>query len=171
MAAGSAVLGLALLNKSLIAAVIGAVVLALVFLGPRDVLRSRWFAAGLVLGFLGALPYGLWQIAHGLPQEQLANSIASSGDQGGRPGFIPFQLLLVGPLLAPIWIWGLVALLRDRQMRSLRCFAVAYLGLIPLFISLAARLITWPVFTPCCLQQVRFEWSAGRSSGLCELHP
>ena len=134
-----AVLGLALLNKSLIAAVIGAVVLALVFLGPRDVLRSRWFAAGLVLGFLGALPYGLWQIAHGLPQEQLANSIASSGDQGGRPGFIPFQLLLVGPLLAPIWIWGLVALLRDRQMRSLRCFAVAYLGLIPLFIVVGGK--------------------------------
>ncbi len=129
-----AILGVALLNKSLIAMVIGAAILALVLLGPRDVLSSRWFAGGLALGILGALPYGLWQIAHGLPQQQLASSIASSGDQGGRPGFIPFQLLLIGPLLAPIWIWGLVALLRDRQMRSFRCFAVAYLGLIPLFI-------------------------------------
>ncbi len=134
-----AVLGVALLNKSLIAVVIGAVVLALVLLGPRDVLRSRWFAAGLALGILGALPYGLWQIAHGLPQQQLADSIASSGDQGGRAGFIPFQLLLIGPLLAPIWIWGLVALLRDRHMRSLRCFAVAYLGLIPLFIVVGGK--------------------------------
>jgi 4-amino-4-deoxy-L-arabinose transferase-like glycosyltransferase len=134
-----AVLGVALLSKSLIAIVIGAVVLALVFLGPREILRSRWFAAGLALGILGALPYGLWQIAHGLPQQQLADSIAGSGDQGGRPGFIPFQLLLIGPLLAPIWIWGLVALLRDRQMRSLRCFAIAYLGLIPLFIALGGK--------------------------------
>jgi 4-amino-4-deoxy-L-arabinose transferase-like glycosyltransferase len=134
-----AILGIALLNKSLVAVVIGAVVLALLLLGPRDVLRSRWFAAGLALGILGALPYGLWQIAHGLPEQQLASSIASSGDQGGRAGFIPFQLLLIGPLLAPIWIWGLVALLRDRLMRSLRCFAVAYLGLIPLFIVVGGK--------------------------------
>ena len=40
-----AILGVALLNKSLIALVIGAVIVALLSLGPRDLLRSRWFAA------------------------------------------------------------------------------------------------------------------------------
>ncbi|MHB8532994.1 MAG: glycosyltransferase family 39 protein, partial [Solirubrobacteraceae bacterium] len=129
-----AVLGLALLNKSLIGIVIGAVLLALAILGPRELLRSRWLVAGAALAVLGALPYGLWQLAHGLPQSQLAASIARSGAEGGRPGFIPFQLVLIGPLLVPIWIAGLVGLARDRSLRALRCFAAAYLLLIPVFI-------------------------------------
>ncbi len=129
-----AVLGIALLNKSLIGVVIAVVLVALAILGPRGLLRSRWFAAGAALALLGALPYGLWQLAHGVPQSQLAASIARSGAEGGRAGFIPFQLILIGPLLAPIWITGLLELLRTRALRALRCFAAAYLVLIPIFI-------------------------------------
>ncbi len=129
-----AVLGIALLNKSLIGIVIGAVLLALATLGPRELLRSRWLVAGAALAVLGALPYGLWQLANGLPQSRLAASIARSGAEGGRAGFIPFQLVLIGPLLAPIWIRGLVGLARDRSLRALRCFAAAYLVLIPVFL-------------------------------------
>jgi hypothetical protein len=129
-----AVLGLALLNKSLIGVLMGVVLAALAILGPRELLRSRWLVAGAALAVLGALPYGLWQLAHGLPQLQLAASIARSHAEGGRAGFIPFQLILIGPLLAPIWITGLVQLLRSRALRALRCFAVAYLVLIPVFI-------------------------------------
>jgi hypothetical protein len=129
-----AVLGIALLNKSLIGVVIAVVLVALAILGPRELLRSRWLAGGAVLAQLGALPYGLWQLAHGLPQSQLAASIARSGAEGGRAGFIPFQLILIGPLLAPIWITGLLGLLRNQAWRALRCFAAAYLILIPVFI-------------------------------------
>jgi 4-amino-4-deoxy-L-arabinose transferase-like glycosyltransferase len=128
------VLGIALLNKSLIGVVIAVVLMAYAVAGPRDALQSRWLIAGAGLAILGALPYGLWQLAHGLPQEQLAASIASSGAEGGRAGFIPFQLVLIGPLLAPVWICGLVALLRNPDLRRLRPFALAYLVLIPLFI-------------------------------------
>jgi hypothetical protein len=129
-----AVLGIALLNKSLIGAVVAVVLAALAILGPRELLRSRWLAGGAVLALLGALPYGLWQLGHGLPQSQLAASIAHSGAEGGQAGFIPFQLILIGPLLAPIWTAGLLGLLRNQALRALRCFAVAYLVLIPVFI-------------------------------------
>jgi Dolichyl-phosphate-mannose-protein mannosyltransferase len=129
-----AVLGIALLNKSLVGVVIGVVLVALAILGPRELLRSRWLAAGAALALLGALPYGLWQLVHGLPQSQLAASIARNGAEGGRAGFIPFQLILIGPLLAPIWITGLLELLRNQTLRALRCFAAAYLVLIPVFI-------------------------------------
>ncbi len=130
-----AVVGLGLLNKSLVGVVIGAVLLALLALGPRDVFRSRWFALGVALAVLGSLPYGLWQIAHGVPQQQLASSIAGSGDQGGRAGFIPFQFILIGPLLAPVWIAGLWSLLRRPRNPAARCFAVAFLALFPIFIA------------------------------------
>jgi hypothetical protein len=129
-----AVLGIALLNKSLIGVVIAVVLVALVILGPREPLRSRWLVAGAALAVLGALPYALWQLAHGLPQSQLAASIARTGAEGGRAGFIPFQLILIGPLLAPIWIAGLIELLRNPALRALRCFAAAYIVLIPVFI-------------------------------------
>ena len=128
------VLGIALLNKTMIALVVVVALGALAVLGPRNVLRSWWLAVGAALAVLGALPYGLWQLAHGLPQLQLARSIAHSGAEGGRAGFIPFQLILIGPLLAPVWIAGLTRLLRDPAVRALRCFAAAYLILIPLFL-------------------------------------
>ncbi|MGH2916642.1 MAG: glycosyltransferase family 39 protein [Solirubrobacteraceae bacterium] len=137
--AAGAVLGVALLNKSLIAVVIAVVVLALAALGPREVLRSRWLVGGAMLAVLGALPYGLWQVAHGLPQEQLARSIAQSGAEGGRAGLIPFQLVLIGPLLAPVWIAGLLKLARDPALRPLRCFAAAYLVLIAVFIATGGK--------------------------------
>ncbi|HEU0316523.1 MAG TPA: hypothetical protein VFR49_04290, partial [Solirubrobacteraceae bacterium] len=101
---------------------------------PRDVLRSRWLAGGVALAILGGLPYGLWQLAHGLPQLDLARAIPRAGAEGGRAGFIPFQLILIGPLLAPVWIAGLVGLLRDPAWRRLRPFAGAYLLLVPAFI-------------------------------------
>ena len=134
-----AVLGVALLNKSLIGLVVGVVVLVLLALGPREVLRSRWLAGGAVLAVLGALPYALWQVAHGLPQEQLARSIAQSGAEGGRIGFIPFQLVLIGPLLAPVWITGLLKLIRDPALRPLRCVAAAYLMLIAVFLATGGK--------------------------------
>ncbi len=128
------VVGVGLLNKSLVGVVIALVLGALVLLGPRETLRSRWFVGGIAVAVLGALPYGLWQLAHGVPQEALARSIASTGAEGGRVGVIPFQFLLIGPLLAPVWIAGIVSLLRDPALYAYRCFAVAYLLLIPLLI-------------------------------------
>ncbi|MGH2889224.1 MAG: glycosyltransferase family 39 protein, partial [Solirubrobacteraceae bacterium] len=134
-----ALLGLALLNKSMVGVMIAAVVIALAAFGPRGPLRSRWLAVGAGLAVLGALPYALWQLAHGLPQQQLAQSIARTGAEGGRAGFIPFQLVLIGPLVAPIWVAGLLALLRDRGLRPVRCFAIAYLALIPVLIATGGK--------------------------------
>ncbi len=129
-----AVVGFGLLNKSLIAILIAVILVSIAAVGPRAVLRSRWLIAGAGVAVLGGLPYGIWQLAHGLPQLALARSIAQSGTEGGRGGFIPFQLFLIGPLLTPIWIAGLVALIRNPRLRKLRAFAVAYLVLIPVFI-------------------------------------
>ena len=128
------VVGVGLLNKSLVGVVIALVLGALLVLGPRETLRSRWLVGGVALAVLGALPYGLWQLAHGVPQEALARSIAATGAEGGRGGVIPFQFLLIGPLLAPVWIAGIVTLLRNPALHAYRCFAVAYLLLIPLLI-------------------------------------
>jgi hypothetical protein len=41
--------------------------------------------------------------------------------------FLPFQLLMTNPLLAPVWVIGLLALLRDGWARPWRPLAVAWL--------------------------------------------
>jgi hypothetical protein len=126
-------LGIGLLNKSLVGTVMLMVVAAIAVFGPRWALRSWWLAAGAGLAVLGALPYAVWQLQHGIPQLDLAHSIAQSGDEGGRIGFIPFQLVLIGPFLVFVWFAGLRALLRDPAMRVQRCFGIAFLALFPIF--------------------------------------
>jgi 4-amino-4-deoxy-L-arabinose transferase-like glycosyltransferase len=124
-----ATVGAGLLNKLLVGILVAAVVGMMAIGGPRRPLCSRWVWLGAVLALLGALPYLLWQIAHGLPQLQVAHSQALSEEEGGRAGFIPFQLIFVGPLLLPVWLSGLVGLFRRARWRAFRSFGFAYLAL------------------------------------------
>ena len=116
-----AVLGVALLNKLVAPVLIGVAIGMLIVLGPREVLRSRWVAVGAGLAVLGALPYLIWQLQHGLPQLDLVHAESKSGDEGGRAGFIPFQLILEGPLLVAVWLPGLIGLLRKPAWHRYRC--------------------------------------------------
>ncbi len=134
-----AVLGIGLLNKLLVGVLAAAIIGSLLVVGPRALLRSRWAAAGAALALLGALPYLGWQLAHGLPQAAVAHSQAQGGEEGGRGGFIPFQLALVGPLLVPLWLAGLLGLLRAAAWRRYRCFGVAYLALVVVLLASAGK--------------------------------
>ncbi len=107
-------------------AVVAAVALALA--GPRWPLRSWWAAGGALVALVLAAPYLVWQQQHGWPQATVAGNIAGSAE-GGRAGFIPFQLVMVSPLLVPFWLAGLLAPFRRSAMRSLRFLPLTYLGL------------------------------------------
>ena len=119
MLAAGAVVGVGLLDKLLVGMVMAIVVATMLVVGPRSALLNRWALGGSALAGLGALPYVLWQSAHGWPQLALSRSIAASGAEGGRVGVLPFQLILISVFLAPVWISGLVALLRDDRWRFL----------------------------------------------------
>jgi Dolichyl-phosphate-mannose-protein mannosyltransferase len=101
------------------------VLLSLALVGPRWPLRSGWLAAGVAAAAVLAAPYVIWQARHGWPQLTVAGNIAGSAE-GGRAGFLPFQLVMVSPLLAPVWIIGLVAPLWRSAWRPTRFLSVAY---------------------------------------------
>jgi hypothetical protein len=122
--AAGAVLGLGLLNKYQIAVVAVAMVVGLAVVGPRDVLRSPWFLGGLLLALAMWAPNLLWQAEHGWPQFAMAQLLSERGGNSARLGFIPMQLVYVSPFLVPLWIAGLVKLLRTPPFRFL---GVAYL--------------------------------------------
>ncbi len=113
-----------------------AVAIGILAVGPRDVLRSRslWLAAGLTL--LIWSPNLWWQATHGWPQLELSSAIASgtSGTSEPRWLFLPFQLLLISPVLFPVWFAGWWRLATDRALASYRVFAVAYVVLAVAFL-------------------------------------
>jgi 4-amino-4-deoxy-L-arabinose transferase-like glycosyltransferase len=126
--AAGAVAGLGVEFKPQVGLVAVVAVAALAILGPRAPLRSRWAAAGTVLAVALAAPYLIWQAQHGWPQATVAANIAGA-QEGGRVGFIPFQLIFVSPVLVPVWVAGLIVPLRRPAWRALRFVPVTYAGL------------------------------------------
>jgi len=92
-----------------------------VIAGPRRLLGNRWIWAGAVLALALWSPWLWWQTDHGWPQLEVSRSIAEGGSTSSEPWWsvLPFQFLLVSPVLAPVWIAGLVVLYRDRELRFL----------------------------------------------------
>jgi 4-amino-4-deoxy-L-arabinose transferase-like glycosyltransferase len=103
----------------------------------RRVLASRWFFAGVAAAVVIALPNFAWQALHGFPMWELLRNSASGKNLVASPGLFLFQQLLITNLFtSPIWIVGLVALLRDAIARFL---GYAYLILIAMMIALHAK--------------------------------
>lgn len=125
LAAGAAA-GFGLYNKHLIALLVIGLVIALLAVGPRRVLVSPWVGAGALVAVVIGAPNLVYQAANGWPQLSMAGAIAENVGAEGRVLLLPLQLILFGLPLVPIWIAGIVALLRRPQWRPLRAFAVAY---------------------------------------------
>lgn len=128
------VLGVGLVNKDLVGIFAVTLLAGIALAGPRWLLRSRWLWVGGAITVALGLPYVLWQAANGWPQVHMAGSIAGDDVQGGRLGFIPFQLLLVSPFLAAVWVAGLLRLLRSPAARPFRAFGLAYLLLAAVYL-------------------------------------
>jgi 4-amino-4-deoxy-L-arabinose transferase-like glycosyltransferase len=162
-----AVAGIGLLNKDLVASLLAALVAGIAVAGPRRLLASRWlWIGGAVAAALWA-PYLAWQARHGWPQWQVARAVAegSSGSSQPRALFLPEQLGLISPYLAPIWIAGLVRLFRDPALRCCRAIGWAYLLLAALFVVLGGKPYYLGGFFPMLLAagaQPTVDWVRSR---------
>ena len=124
LAAGVAV-GIGMEAKPQVGLVALAMALTLLAVGPRAPLRTWWAAGGVLAAVALAAPYLIWQQQHGWPQLTVAHNIAGSAESG-RAGFVPFQLVMVSPLLVPVWVAGLLAPFRRAALRPLRFVPLAY---------------------------------------------
>ena len=135
------VAGIGLQNKTLVAFLLVGLAVGVVAVGPRAVLRSPWpWAAAAVMLLLWA-PNLVWQAANGWPQLALSAAIASGSSGTSEPWylFLPFQLVLVSPLLVPVWVAGLWRLASDPLLRPYRAFAVAYPLLAAVFMATGGK--------------------------------
>src|ERR1035437_3186328 len=124
-----AVVGLGLLTKYsiifFIAGILGGVVLS----RARQYLRSGWLWAGIGLALAMFLPNFIWLVHHNFISYQFLQHIhVRDVGEGRADGFLKDQFLLcVNLFAAPLWLAGLVVLLRDRRYRML-----AWMYLLPL---------------------------------------
>ncbi len=132
--AAGVVVGVGCEAKPQVALVAVVVLAALLAQGPRWPFRSWWTAGGAAAAAALIAPYVVWQQLHGWPQLTVAANIAGSAE-GGRIGFIPFQFLFVSPVLAPVWIAGLLVPFRRVALRRLRFIPWTYAVLAVVYLA------------------------------------
>jgi 4-amino-4-deoxy-L-arabinose transferase-like glycosyltransferase len=133
------VAGLGLYNKHLVILLLLMIGVGLLLVGPRRVLLSPWLWAGMALAVVVGLPNLIYQVANDFPQLQMAHAIAKYKGDDSRTQLIPLQLAMIGFAYTPIWIAGIVKLFRDRALRPIRGFAVAYLTMIVVVFVVAGQ--------------------------------
>ncbi|WP_067715930.1 glycosyltransferase family 39 protein [Nocardia yamanashiensis] len=133
-----ALVGLGLQVKALTAIPLLLLALAFAVVGPRKIFATRYFPLAVGLATLIVLPYLVWQARNGWPQWELSRAIAggSSGTSGSRAEFVLLQCGLMGPLLVPLWIFGLWWLWRHRDYRA---FALTYLLLFATYLATGGK--------------------------------
>ena len=124
------VAGIGLENKQLVILLVVALACGCLLARRWDLARNPWLWSGAGLAFALWLPNLLWQARHGWPQLELADKIGQEDPVGYRVQLLPFQFLLIGPLLAPLWIGGLWWLLRRPEARPYRPLGLAYVVLL-----------------------------------------
>jgi len=135
------VLGLGLLNKPLPAFLAVGMLAGVAIAGPRRLLRNPYVWSGAAIALALWLPWILWQADHGWPQINVSREIAGGGSASSEPwwAIVPFQFLLLSPPLAPVWIAGLVSLLRDPSVRDFRFLAWAWIVLAGVFMTTGGK--------------------------------
>jgi hypothetical protein len=120
------VVGLSTYNKLLVALLVIALFTGVLSVGPREVLRSGWLGAAVVVAAVLALPNLLYQMTHSWPQLTMAHALSDNNAADVRIQMWPYLVVLLGPPLVPIWVAGLVALWRRPQWRPVRFFVPAF---------------------------------------------
>ncbi|MBO0730611.1 MAG: glycosyltransferase family 39 protein, partial [Acidimicrobiaceae bacterium] len=119
--------GLALMNKLNVAFFLVALTIGLLLGGRPDVLRNQRFWTGAQVALVIWAPNIIWNAQHHWASISMMHQLhAENSGLGASLGFLPSQLFVVGPLLAVLWVAGLVWLLRSRLGRP---FGIAYIAL------------------------------------------
>jgi len=130
-------LGIGLQSKYSIAFFAVGIVLGLLVVPQRRALFNRWFLGGMLLAGAIAAPNFAWQAAHGYPMWTLLRHAGEYKDELLSPlQYVATQVLITHPLFAPVWIAGLVTLLRRRDTRFL---GIAYILTIAQIIALHGK--------------------------------
>ncbi|MFN2634191.1 MAG: glycosyltransferase family 39 protein [Thermoanaerobaculia bacterium] len=126
----------------------------------RELVRP-WIWAGGALALLLFLPNALWQWRHGFPTLEDLRNVARSGKNVllGPVDFVTQQIVLMHPLLFPLWLGGLVSLCAGRLKRY-RVLGFTYVALFALFFAMKAKNYYLVPIYPMLLAAGAVAWEA-----------
>ncbi len=121
--------GLGLQEKYSIAVFGLGIVVGLLLTEQRRVFLNQWIWLGGIAALLVFLPNLLWNIHYDWPFVQLMRAIKAEGRDvvWGPLQFFLQQVLVIGPIAAPIWLGGLFALMFSARLRPYRFLGWSYL--------------------------------------------
>lgn len=163
--AAGAVVGASMYNKLLIAVLLLALAIGLLLVGPRRLLWSKWLLGAVLLALLIGLPNLIYQASHSWPQLSVGRALARNNGGSTRILMWPLLLAVLGPPLVPIWLAGLVGLLRRPDWQPVRFVGAAFPVLLVLVFLMGAQF-----YYPTGLLAVLYaagcvpvaDWFAGR---------
>lgn len=121
--------GIGLEEKYTIALFSSAIVIGLLLTKERRAFANKWIWLGGLAAFLVFLPNLLWNIHYHWPFLQLMHNIRAEHRDVILPAGEYFlqQVLLIGPLAAPIWLTGLGVLLFSERLKQYRFLGWSYI--------------------------------------------
>src|SRR5713226_5058336 len=135
------VTGVGLEEKYSIAVLGFCIVVGLLLTEQRRVFASKWIWLGGALAFLVFLPNFLWNVQNHWPFAELMRNIKAEGrDVVLSPwAFFAQQVLIVHPILAPVWITGLLGFLFSARWKPYRFLGWSYLAAFTVFVVLKGK--------------------------------
>ena len=133
--------GLGLNNKTAVAVLLFAILLGVLLVpATRGQLRTAYPWLGGLIAMLLWLPNLVWQARNGWPVLALGADIADEfGGVTGRLGLLLQALAMFSPLIAIVWVYGLVQLFRDSAWVRLRPIGWAFLVATAVFVIAAGK--------------------------------
>jgi len=110
-------IGLGLQTKYTVIFFAFGIVVGLLLTSQRRFLKSKWIWLGAVAALLIFLPNLLWLVKHDFPFLQLMHNVRESGRDVARGpiAFVADQAMIMNPILAPLWVAGLLWLFFGKQ--------------------------------------------------------
>jgi hypothetical protein len=135
------VAGIGLQEKYSIAVFGFALVVGLLLTVQRRIFAGKWIWLGGAVAFMVFLPNFLWNVHNHWPFAQLMHNIKADGrDVALSPlAYFAQQVLILQPLLAPVWILGVFAFLFSSRLKPYRFFGWSYLVSLAVFIVLKGK--------------------------------
>jgi hypothetical protein len=135
------VAGVGLEEKYSIAVLGFGMVVGLLLTEQRRVFARKWIWLGGALAFLVFLPNFLWNIQNHWPFVQLMHNIKADGrDVVLSPlAYFAQQVLIIHPILAPIWIIGVLAFFFSARLKPYRFLGWCYVAAFTVFVVLKGK--------------------------------
>ncbi len=135
------VAGIGLEEKYSIAVLGLSIVVGLLLTEQRRAFTRKWIWFGGALAFLVFLPNLLWNVQNHWPFVELMHNIKAEGrDVVLSPAaFFAQQVLIAHPVLAPIWITGVLAFLFSARLKPYRFLGWCYLAAFTVFVVLKGK--------------------------------